>query len=419
MLQIMRLAVFTSQFPSTVNTFFERDIRALLELGIEIDIYPIYPLDPALWRFVSETLNPAVLPRSRVHHLAQLQAVRRIRPWRTKELSLMARESWRIVRSAARFGVLPVAKSLYVAPKAWAWASTNQNPYDHVLAYWGNYAATCAYLFCRLRHTPFSFFLHAGTDLYRDQVFLLEKLHTASHIFTECDFNRRFLRDLYPSDFGSFEAKLHVHYLGLDLENFLYAPTGRPNNQVIGVGRLCKAKGYEFLLKALALLETRGIYLECDFYGDGPERRRLEVLAAKLRSTVRFHSFKPFGEVRDAMGRATVLVHPSPWIGDATPTVIKEALAVGLPVVASDIVGIPELLNFGKCGLLVAPQDVRGIADAITKIITDEPLRYSLVEAGRRHAEEKFDMWGNGKQMKEVLLNSSFGPVNPKDAPSV
>jgi len=199
----------------------------------------------------------------------------------------------------------------------------------------------------------------------------------------------------------------------------LYAPTGRPGNQVIGVGRLCKAKGYEFLLKALALLETRGIYLECDFYGDGPERRRLEVLAAKLRSTVRFHSFKPFGEVRDAMGRATVLVHPSPWIGDATPTVIKEALAVGLPVVASDIVGIPELLNFGKCGLLVAPQDVRGIADAITKIITDEPLRYSLVEAGRRHAEEKFDMWGNGKQMKEVLLNSSFGPVNPKDAPSV
>lgn len=415
----MRLAVFTSQFPSTVNTFFERDIRSLLAVGIEIDIYPIYPLNPALWRFVSETLNPAVLPRNRVHHLTQLQALRRTRPWRTKELSLMARESWRIFRSAARFGALPVAKSLYVAPKAWAWTSTNKRPYDHVLAYWGNYAATCAYLFSRLQETPFSFFLHAGTDLYREQVFLREKLHAANRIIVVCEFNRQFLKRLYPADFQTFEEKIHLHYLGLDLENFAYSPNGRPKNRIMGVGSLDKKKGYQFLLEALELLENSGFNLECDLYGDGPERPRLERLAAKLRSPVRFHGWRLFEEVREAMGRATLLVHPSPCIGDATPTVVKEALAVGLPVVASDIAGIPELLDFGKCGLLVAPRDAHGIADSIAKLINDEPLRCSLVEAGRRYAEENFDMWKNGKQLKEVLLNSSFGPVSPKDAPSV
>ena len=74
------------------------------------------------------------------------------------------------------------------------------------------------------------------------------------------------------------------------------------------------------------------------------------------------------------------------------------------PVSAHFVALARKLAGKGHHVVIISPQDVRGIADAISKIITDEPLRYSLVEAGRRYAQEKFDMWKNGKQMKDVLL---------------
>ena len=69
----MRLAVFTNQFPNRVSTFFARDIRGLIESGIDIDVFPLYPLDPALWCYVPEILNETILPRSKCHHLTSQQ----------------------------------------------------------------------------------------------------------------------------------------------------------------------------------------------------------------------------------------------------------------------------------------------------------------------------------------------------------
>src|SRR5919198_1356087 len=122
----MKLAVFTSKYPARIATFFERDIRALVEAGLEIDVF---------------------------------------------------------------------AKTLYLMPKAWAWAAEHAGQYDHVLGYWGNYAGTCAYLFHRLAAptVPFSMWLHAGTDLYRGPVFMNEKLTYADNVITCCEFNQGYI----------------------------------------------------------------------------------------------------------------------------------------------------------------------------------------------------------------------------------
>ena len=63
----MRLAVFTNQFPAQMNTFFARDVGSLITAGFEVDVYPFYPLDQSLWRYVPDSLSDAVLPRARVH----------------------------------------------------------------------------------------------------------------------------------------------------------------------------------------------------------------------------------------------------------------------------------------------------------------------------------------------------------------
>ncbi len=170
----MRVAIFTSQFPGRVNTFFARDVRALLEAGCDIEIFPIYPLDPSLWRYVPDCLNDKVLPRNKVHHLNFNHVLCAAKMVGQKKCGAFLQDVANITVSAAKFGLEPLAKSTYVLGKGLAWARQFPNNFDHVLAYWGNYAATCAYLFNRLidRPVPFSMFLHAGTDLYRKQVFL-------------------------------------------------------------------------------------------------------------------------------------------------------------------------------------------------------------------------------------------------------
>ena len=410
----MRLAVFTSHFPGRVNTFFARDMRALIESGIDIDIFPLYPLDEALWRYVPDVLSESVLPRNRVHHLTLGQTLRPGRLAPAGRVARFLRDTCAIRASAVAYGVAPVMKSEYVFLKAWTWAREHRDAYDHVLAYWGNYSASCAYLFHRqmTRPVPFSMFLHAGTDLYRDQVFLKQKMLYADNIFVVCDFNREFIKERYADVYAELEHKIHRYHLGLELGAFAFRPDGRKPRTVLAVGSLEKIKGFDYLIRAIANLARRGVDVELELVGDGPERPRLEQLAAHLgiSSRVAFRGLLTFDRVQAAMTEATMLVHPSIGLGDAVPTVIKEAMAVGTPVVASRVAGIPELLDEGRCGTLVPPIDSDLLAEAIERLLTEPELRRRHAEAGRQYAERQFDLWRNGSALAARLKCATRRP---------
>lgn len=406
----MRLAIFTSQFPGRVSTFFARDVRALLEAGFDIDIFAIYPLEPALWRYVPDCLGEDILPRSKIHHVNFDQILRSAKLIPSEKFGTFLRDTAAISVSAARFGVEPLAKSTYVLGKGLAWACQFPHNFDHVLAYWGNYAATCAYLFNRLidRPVPFSMFLHAGTDLYRNRVFLRQKLLYANNIIVVCEFNRNFIREYYPDIFHSIADKIHLHHLGLDLAELPYEPEGRQVKKVLGVGGLEKYKGFDYLLRATRELKCRGIDIEVELVGDGKERKSLEALVRKLEITdrVKFRGWLPFDQVRNIMKQTTILVHPSIGLGDAVPTVIKESMALGTPVVASNVAGIPELLDGGRCGMLVPPKNVEALADAIKTMLANAAMRQTYADAARKYAEEQFDLWRNGRRLARVLSST-------------
>ena len=396
----MRLAVFTSKYPARVATFFERDMRGLLDAGVELDIFPIYPLDASMWRYSLDLLSEQVLPRDRVHHIGLGDSLRRARPWRRAGLGVALRDAAAVAASAARFGITPFAKTVYVLPKAWAWAAAHADRYDHVLAYWGNYAATCAYAFHRLIHRPipFSIWLHAGADLYRTPVYLRQKLAYADSIVTCCEFNRTYIAEHYADVSPRIAERVHVCYHGLDLAQFPYRPEGRPAARVLAVGRLARHKGFDCLLRAARLLQDRGMNVEIELVGDGAERSALATLAAQLGIAERvcFRGWLKFDQVRRAMSAATVLVHPSDGLGDGLPNVLREAMAVGTPVIASHVAGIPEALDDGRCGLLVPPKDIGRLADAIARLLGDAPLRQRFAVLGRQRTEQMFDMWRNG-----------------------
>ena len=232
-----------------------------------------------------------------------------------------------------------------------------------------------------------------------------------------CEYNRRFVASLYPDVFADLEPRIKVHHLPLDLDEFAFEPGGRDDDHIVAVGALEPAKGHETLLRAASIIAARRTDLRVTLIGDGSERRALERLAASLGigERVTFTGWRTPEEVRQAIVKATVLVHPSAGLGDAVPTVIKEALALGTPVVASDVAGIPELLDGGHCGGLVPPADPGALADAVGRLIGEPARLERYAAAGRTYAEAMFDVRRNGPRLAAILKNTTRPPNQSAD----
>jgi glycosyltransferase involved in cell wall biosynthesis len=403
----VRLAVFTNQFPGFVTTFFARDMRGLVESGVDIDVFASYPLDLEQWRYVPTILTQKHLPSEKIHHTNLARSLRAARPWPLAKFGTFLQDAAAISASAVKFGLGPLAKTAYVLLQAWAWGQENHTKYDHILAYWGHYPATCAYIYHRLTapQIPFSIFVHAGMDLYGDPLYMGQKLLYADNIITCCEFNVQFIRDRFHRIFHAIRDKLYVHHHGLDFGEFPYEPDARPSRRIIAVGRLEKQKGFNYLLSAAQRLLRQNIDIDVELIGEGNESAALRSMAHELQITdkVRFRGWLTFDEVRNAMRQATMMVHPSPDLGDGVPNVIKEAIALGTPVIASNVAGIPELLDNGRCGMLVPPRDVKGLADAIETLLSNVTMRRTYADEARKHAEQRYDLWRNGQHLAERL----------------
>lgn len=407
----MRLALFTNQFPGRVSTFFARDVRSLLENGFEVDIFALYPHRPELWKYVPEILDEEHLSRDRVRHADFKKMLRSVRFSNLKRDRMILGDALSITLSSMRFGLRPIAKSVYSILQGVHWSREYAAPYDHVLAYWANYSATAAYFFHRLlnRPIPYSMMIHAGTDLYRDQVYLRQKLLYADNIIVVCEFNKTFLKEKYPDLFPKLEKKFFIHHPGLDFGEYLWKANRASVTTIVAAGQMTKIKGFEYLLRAAKKLIRRGIDIRLELVGDGEEGPSLRTLAERLciLDRVKFHGWLTPEATRDVISRATILVHPSSGLGDAVPTVIKEAMALGTPVIASNIAGIPELLDGGRCGILLPPRNVPALATEIENLLADDDLRKHYSAVARKFAEEKFNLWTNGASLANLLHSKS------------
>jgi glycosyltransferase involved in cell wall biosynthesis len=179
---------------------------------------------------------------------------------------------------------------------------------------------------------------------------------------------------------------------GVDTDFFSPSPETPDPGLILHVGRLVEKKGTRLLLYALRAVPKGKLVI----IGDGPERRSLEEQARRLgiAHRVRFLGQLPPGSVRDWMRRAWLLAVPSVTARDGDseglPTVLCEAAATGLPVVASIHSGVPEAVAADRTGLLVIEGDVDGLANAIAALLGNPRLRARMAPAARRLAEDRF-----------------------------
>ena len=156
---------------------------------------------------------------------------------------------------------------------------------------------------------------------------------------------------------------------------------------VAGVGRMVVGQGYEQLVEAVALMvltERPHLLLA----GDGPMRAELERTAAKRRvgDWVRFLGFQ--ADVRTVLWAADVLAHVPTHFPEGTPNTILEGMAAGLPVIATPVGGIGEIVRHGETGWLVPPNDASALAEALRLLRADPSLRRRLGETAQTFVRE-------------------------------
>jgi glycosyltransferase involved in cell wall biosynthesis len=175
-----------------------------------------------------------------------------------------------------------------------------------------------------------------------------------------------------------------MHVIPYGVEPLTVAPRPIREPAVIGTAaNLEYHKGIELLLAAAARIDPPPAL---EIYGEGSARAGLETEAARLGLTARFHGFDP--EFRSRLGELDVFVLPTR--GDNLPVSILEAMAAGLPVVATRVGGIPEQVEDGTTGYLVEPDDVGGLADAIRRLTSDPARREAFGRAGAEKLEREF-----------------------------
>jgi colanic acid/amylovoran biosynthesis glycosyltransferase len=211
-------------------------------------------------------------------------------------------------------------------------------------------------------------------------------------------------------------GKVRRIYNGLDLQRFTYE---RPSTAaaetpvILSVCRLIEKKGLGDLLAAVDILRRRGSSFRVEIIGSGPLKPTLEaeVMRCGLEDVVTFLGAQRQEEVHRAYRRATIFALPcivtSEGDRDGIPTVLLEAMASGVPVVSTGVSGIPELIDSGHDGLLVAPHDPGMLADALGLLLADAELRDRLAQAARRTIETQFAIDRSAQQLLALYCHGS------------
>jgi glycosyltransferase involved in cell wall biosynthesis/peptidoglycan/xylan/chitin deacetylase (PgdA/CDA1 family) len=387
------VAYVMSRFPKLSETFVLSEILALERRGVRVEVYP-------LLRERAAVVHPEVaLVAARAHYLPFVS-----RPVLASQLHWLRRDRRAYLGAlrdvaAGTFGSLNFfVGGLAIFPKvAHAARLMEAEAVVHVHCHFANHPALAGFVIGRLTGLPYSFTAH-GSDLHVERRMLPQKVAAAAFVVTVSEYNR----SLIVSECGGRHAdRVHVIRAGVDTAVFAPHRNGRPRPgplRVLCVGTLHEVKGQAHLVEACRLLAAEGVDVACRLVGDGPDRALLarRIAQAGLVGRVVLAGAATRPQVAAELAAADVVVAPSVRTRrgrrEGIPVALMEAMSCGVPVVASDLSGIPELVEDGVSGLLTATGDAAGLAAALRRLHGDPELRRRLGVGGRERVRAEFDV---------------------------
>ena len=398
----MKIAYLTGEYPRASDTFIQREVAGLRAAGLTVETASIrrtgqeHHVGPEQraeaarnFHVLEATANPVKLLRAHAVLLAQSP-----KRW-FKALALAWRTAPKGLRGRA-YQMIYFAEAGVLAHHLQATGA--QHLHNHI----AKASCTVAMLASKLSGIPFSFTLH-GPDIFFEPHHwrLDEKIAQARFVSCISHFCRSQAMAFSPPEQWS---KLHIVHCGVEPARYANASEGEA---LLFVGRLAPVKGLPVLLRALGDVPAARLTL----VGDGPQRGEIETLlhALNLEARVRLLGYQNQDQVAELLRQSRALVLPS--FAEGLPVVLMEAMAAGLPVITSQIAGVPELVRDGETGWLVAPGDQDGLTRAIEALLGDPERARKMGAAGRKAVAAEFDATVEARRL--ATLFCAYGAGRP------
>ena len=397
----MKVAYVVSRFPHVTETFVVRELNGVDSAAdLELELFSLFPA-------VDATLHPSASGWvARLRRGSTWGALRSVAWWLCRHPRALLSATATVVRAFARKPRRLARALVTIAVASDHALAMRRLGVEHVHAHFANYPALAAWTVARLVGPSYSFTAHAH-DIFRDQSFLRRLVADARFVVTISDFNRAFLQ---PYNLQA--TPIHVVHCGVDTARWpvrLRAAPAQGPVRALCVARLEEKKGHRVLLRALGEADGGLERVELDLVGPGALRAELEALARELElgARVRFHGALREPEVAALLDCADLFVLASiverSGFMEGIPVALMEALAAGVPVVATRLSGVPELVRDGETGLLAEPGNTISLRAALERSISEPAASRRRAAAGRRLVEREFDAGASAARMAELF----------------
>lgn len=278
----------------------------------------------------------------------------------------------------------------------------SQGDIVHIHAHYVSHPATLAMVASWLTGIPFSFTAHAS-DIWVERLFIRDKLAECKFAFVCSKYGRARLLESCNDRVGT---KVFVNYHGIDVDWFTvkderqYVAKHDDKYVLLNIGRISEEKAQGDLIAACNILSKQRRDFRCYIVGDGPLYAKLTALIKSLglSDIIEMVGMVPHKDIKEYYLKADIFVLPS--TRENLPNVLLESLSMGVPVITTDIAGIPELIEDQKTGILVRPGNVVELASAINQLLEDPKMRGEIANRGRSMVRRFF----NKKECIDELL---------------
>jgi colanic acid/amylovoran biosynthesis glycosyltransferase len=393
----MRIVYVTQRLPFGIGeTFITPEIEALVAAGHELLIVPRLSSDPIVHDDVAallERTQPIPGLRQTSAALARMIAGQPVRLASAFWVLRHTRPRRRIV-----YNTLATVQSAWLATMAREWRA------DHIHAHWAHLTATLAMGASRLSGIPWSFTAHRY-DIVLNNL-LAEKLRSARFGRFVGREMLEVARSLVSPDVFARAVMIHM---GVRVPLSITPPLQRATPVVLCPARLVPIKGHRHLLDAAARLVEQGVRFELWLAGEGPEAAGLaaRIHELSLGDRVRMLGTMPHDELLGFYRKGLVDCVVLPSLYEAMGVALMEAMAHGVPAIATRVGGVPELLGDGA-GLLVPPENPGALAEAIGGVLESPGRRADLGGAGRRRVAEDFEVVSIAKRLADRFAGEAL-----------
>ena len=380
----MPFAYLFARFPSLTQTFCFREVE---EMSIQLGPIPIwslrYPEDFSL-DCPNELANATQYLPEHAELRQEIGSFRRM--WGIYPVQVI----WQI----KRWGNRPGKYRLYQA--AWLGRRLRAQGITHLHTHFAGMGARTAWWIRKFYGISYSFTGHAN-DMFcpNDDPLSLENLvEAAEFVVTVSDFSREWLVQKYPA----YANSIHRIYNGISISSLPVRQENQVPPLILSVGRAVEKKGFADLIQACAILHSKRVLFRCQIIGGGPLKSDLQAQISRLGLSNLIEMTGPlkYEEVQKRLRHAAIFVLPcvSEVDGgmDCLPTVILEAMKVGLPIVSTNLAAVPEMVEEGVTGLLVNEREPVALAASMRKLLESPELQSKMGLAGYRLAEERYNV---------------------------